>query len=72
VAHLGDLPTVRVGMGVGGTFDFIAGDVKRAPLWVRSMGLEWAWRLVLQPWRIRRIWTAVVVFPWMVLTGGQD
>lgn len=70
-AHLADLPTVRVGMGVGGTFDFLAGDVRRAPHWVRSIGLEWLWRLGLQPWRLGRIWTAVVVFPWLVLTRGR-
>jgi N-acetylglucosaminyldiphosphoundecaprenol N-acetyl-beta-D-mannosaminyltransferase len=44
----------RVGMGVGGTFDFVAGRVKRAPRMVRRAGMEWAWRLALQPWRWRR------------------
>jgi N-acetylglucosaminyldiphosphoundecaprenol N-acetyl-beta-D-mannosaminyltransferase len=44
----------RVGMGVGGTFDFVAGRVKRAPRIVRGAGMEWAWRLARQPWRWRR------------------
>lgn len=44
----------RVGMGVGGTFDFVAGRIRRAPRIVRKTGMEWAWRLALQPWRWRR------------------
>lgn len=42
-------------IGVGGSFDFIAGTTKRAPLFVQKIGLEWLWRLILQPWRIKRI-----------------
>ncbi len=41
-------------MGVGGAFDFVGGAVKRAPLFVRQMGLEWLFRLVVQPWRFKR------------------
>jgi N-acetylglucosaminyldiphosphoundecaprenol N-acetyl-beta-D-mannosaminyltransferase len=43
-----------VGMGVGGSLDFLAGRVRRAPEPLRRAGLEWAWRLALQPWRLRR------------------
>ena len=42
-------------MGVGGTFDYLAGRVPRAPRWLRRLGLEWAFRLVAQPargWRL--------------------
>jgi len=46
---------VKVAIGVGGTFDFIAGSVPRAPLAWRRLGVEWLYRLVLQPWRIRRM-----------------
>ncbi|MBC7815067.1 MAG: WecB/TagA/CpsF family glycosyltransferase, partial [Burkholderiales bacterium] len=46
---------VKMAMGVGGTFDFIAGIVPRAPLWFREHSLEWLYRLVKQPWRIRRM-----------------
>jgi N-acetylglucosaminyldiphosphoundecaprenol N-acetyl-beta-D-mannosaminyltransferase len=42
-------------MGVGGAFDFIAGVVPRAPLWMQRLGIEWLFRLYLQPWRIRRM-----------------
>jgi heptosyltransferase-2 len=45
----------KMAMGVGGTFDFIAGIVPRAPLWMQRLGLEWLFRLYLQPWRIRRM-----------------
>lgn len=45
---------VKVAIGVGGAFDFISGKVRRAPVWVRSLGLEWLFRLIIQPWRIKR------------------
>ncbi len=51
--NLDKLP-VRVAIGVGGAFDFVSGKVKRAPVWVRKIGLEWLFRLILQPWRIKR------------------
>jgi N-acetylglucosaminyldiphosphoundecaprenol N-acetyl-beta-D-mannosaminyltransferase len=41
-------------LGVGGTFDFLAGVVPRAPGFIRRVGLEWLYRLILQPWRWRR------------------
>lgn len=44
----------RVAVGVGGSFDLISGRVRRAPRLLRRMGLEWIYRLVLQPWRWRR------------------
>jgi N-acetylglucosaminyldiphosphoundecaprenol N-acetyl-beta-D-mannosaminyltransferase len=40
-------------MGVGGSFDVLAGFVRRAPLRMRSMGMEWAWRFAMEP---RRMW----------------
>jgi N-acetylglucosaminyldiphosphoundecaprenol N-acetyl-beta-D-mannosaminyltransferase len=46
---------VKVAMGVGGAFDFIAGAVPRAPLWMRRGGIEWLYRLYLQPSRWRRM-----------------
>ncbi len=39
--------------GIGASIDFIAGKVKRAPSWVSSIGLEWAYRLLREP---RRLW----------------
>src|SRR5438876_5880431 len=46
---------VAVAIGVGGAFDFLTGRVPRAPAWMRKAGLEWLFRLVRQPWRIRRM-----------------
>jgi N-acetylglucosaminyldiphosphoundecaprenol N-acetyl-beta-D-mannosaminyltransferase len=62
---------VPLAVGVGGVLDYVAGVVPYAPAWLRRLGLEWAYRLVRQPWRWRRIWNAVVVFPWLVLTRGH-
>jgi len=45
---------VKVAVGVGGAFDFVAGDVPRAPRIIRRFGFEWLYRLVRQPWRLRR------------------
>ena len=45
---------VKVAIGVGGSFDFISGKVRRAPQWVQKIGLEWLFRLMIQPWRIKR------------------
>lgn len=51
--NLAKIPA-RVAMGVGGSFDFLSGEVRRAPKLIRKLGLEWFWRLVSQPWRWRR------------------
>lgn len=39
-------------MGVGGTFDVVAGKVKRAPMWMQRSGLEWAYRVIQEPGRM--------------------
>ncbi len=65
--HIKDFPTLRVIVGVGGTFDVWAGALPRAPHWMRVIGLEWLWRLWLQPKRFHRIWDAVIVFPILFL-----
>lgn len=44
----------RIGIGVGGTFDFLAGRTKRAPKFFQVIGLEWLWRLILEPKRFKR------------------
>jgi N-acetylglucosaminyldiphosphoundecaprenol N-acetyl-beta-D-mannosaminyltransferase len=45
---------VPVMIGVGGSFDFVAGVTQRAPVWMRRVGLEWLYRLIKEPWRWRR------------------
>ncbi len=54
-------------MGVGGSFDYIAGNVKRAPKWMRELGMEWLFRLIMQPWRIKRQ-LKLLKFIWLVIT----
>lgn len=55
IERLRDRLAVAVAIGVGGTFDYLTGRVPRAPAWMRRAGLEWLFRLVRQPWRIRRM-----------------
>ena len=55
--HRRTLP-VPVMIGIGGTFDFIAGKTKRAPEWMQRSGLEWLYRLLQEP---RRLWKRYVV-----------
>ncbi|MFA7377895.1 MAG: WecB/TagA/CpsF family glycosyltransferase, partial [Patescibacteria group bacterium] len=63
-----DFKDVNLALGVGGTFDFITGKKRRAPRLFRYLGLEWLWRLIIQPKRIKRIWRATVVFMYKVLS----
>lgn len=51
--HLGTMGA-RLGIGVGGTLDYLAGTARRAPARMRRAGLEWLWRLALEPRRWRR------------------
>ena len=43
---------VPVSVGVGATIDFIAGTVKRSPVWMRKAGLEWTYRIMQEPKRL--------------------
>jgi N-acetylglucosaminyldiphosphoundecaprenol N-acetyl-beta-D-mannosaminyltransferase len=64
IARHADLfPSVRILVGVGGAFDMWAGRFRRAPRALHALGLEWLWRLALEPRRLPRILRAVVVFP---------
>ncbi len=50
-----DVPVI---MGVGGSFDVLAGHTRRAPPWVQRMGMEWSWRLAMEP---RKMWRRYLV-----------
>lgn len=63
--HKTDL-NVPVMIGVGGTFDYVSGSIYRAPRWLRLIGLEWLTRLAIQPKRWRRIFKALIIFPWLI------
>jgi len=62
--NLPNLPSVKLAIGVGGSFDYISGKIKRAPISWRSNGFEWLYRLIHQPKRLKRIWNAWIVFSW--------
>lgn len=65
--NLAKLPSVKLAIGVGGAFDMICGKTPRAPVFFRRIGIEWIWRLCVQPWRIKRILNAVIIFPTIVM-----
>ena len=65
--NLPKFPSVKIAMGVGGSFNFLAGNVARAPKWIQKIGIEWLWRLGREPWRVGRIFRAVVMFSLIVL-----
>jgi len=53
-------------MTIGGTFNYISGNSKLPPKWMSEIGLEWLWRVISEPKRIKRIINAVIVFPWTI------
>ena len=62
------MPGVKVFMGLGATIDFEAGNVERAPPWMSSAGLEWAYRLMREPGRLwRRYLIDDIPFFWLLL-----
>ncbi|MDP4143944.1 MAG: WecB/TagA/CpsF family glycosyltransferase [Bacillota bacterium] len=52
--YMDELPS-KIYMGVGGSFDVIAGKVNRAPRWMINLGLEWLYRVAKEPFRIKRL-----------------
>jgi N-acetylglucosaminyldiphosphoundecaprenol N-acetyl-beta-D-mannosaminyltransferase len=54
---------IKMGMVVGGTFNFISGKAKLSPKWVSGLGLEWLWRLATGSQKLKRILIAFPVFP---------
>lgn len=63
--HLKDIEA-KVVIGVGGAFDYLAGRASVPPVWVADAGFEWLWRLVHEPWRIKRQLVGARFF-WLVL-----
>lgn len=58
MSHYSKRSGVPVMIGVGGSFDFVSGRIVRAPGWVQRAGLEWLWRLSMEP---RRLWRRYLV-----------
>ncbi len=61
------LPSVRVMMGVGATIDYEAGEVRRAPVWLRRLGLEWTYRVATEPRRYLMRYVRSSKFLWWML-----
>lgn len=73
--HRASWQDVRVIVGVGGAFDMWSGIKPRAPKILRLFGLEWVWRLAVEPTRWKRILRAFVVFPihaWRHVSSKRD
>jgi len=68
--NLPKLKTVKFAAGIGGSFDFYAGVITRAPRIFRRLGLEWLWRLIRQPKRFGRIWNATFRFVKLIWANG--
>jgi N-acetylglucosaminyldiphosphoundecaprenol N-acetyl-beta-D-mannosaminyltransferase len=53
-------------MGVGGAFRYLSGNVVRPPIFIQKLGLEWLYRLIIQPWRWRRQ-LRLLKFIWLII-----
>jgi hypothetical protein len=64
------LPNIKIFLSVGATIDFEAGRLSRAPKWISSLGMEWLYRLLLEP---RRLWKRYLVddLPFLLLILKQ-
>src|SRR5579872_1436351 len=70
VARVKNDLAVPVIMGVGGSFDYVAGIARRAPRWMQNAGLDWLYRLIRQPWRWRRM-LVLPRFAWLAATRSD-
>jgi len=64
---LPNVPSIKIAVGIGGAFEMLSGQKPRAPIFMRKMGLEWLWRVFIEPTRIGRILNASFVFPIIVI-----
>jgi N-acetylglucosaminyldiphosphoundecaprenol N-acetyl-beta-D-mannosaminyltransferase len=58
------LTNVTGALALGGTFNYVAGNMKLPPKWMEKIGLEWVYRFIQEPKRWKRIFNAIIVFPW--------
>lgn len=56
--YIKELPC-SIYMGVGGSFDVLSGEIARCPKWISQAGLEWFYRMIKDPSKIKRIWNNV-------------
>ncbi len=64
-----ELPQVKTFLAIGATIDFEAGQVRRSPKWVSQAGLEWLYRILMEPRRLwKRYWMDAVPFVGLVIS----
>jgi len=70
IEFMRECPNLKLGLGIGSSFDYVTGFQKRAPKIMRQAGIEWFYRIFTSPHklqRLRRIYQAVIVFPYTVI-----
>jgi N-acetylglucosaminyldiphosphoundecaprenol N-acetyl-beta-D-mannosaminyltransferase len=65
-----DVIRARIAIGVGGSFDVFSGKAKRAPKIIQRMNMEWLWRLILNPSKLKKA-KYLPIFAWRVLRSGR-
>ncbi len=66
--NLPKISSVKLAIGLGGTYDYLSRNISRAPKILRILGLEWMYRLAKEPQkRYKRIFKAVIIFPYLFL-----
>lgn len=70
IEKIKDMTNIKIFMGVGGVFDIFAGNLKRAPKWMISLGLEWLYRVAKEPFRIKRL-ASIPKFLFIVLKNRK-
>lgn len=61
---------VPVSIGVGGSFDVLSGEIKRAPVFMQKIGAEWLYRTMKEPWRIKRL-VSIPEFIFLIIKGKK-
>ena len=68
--HQGKINGLMIGVGAG--FDYFAGNIKRAPLWMQKSNLEWLYRLIQDPKRLfKRYFVTNTKFIWHAVIKGE-
>lgn len=71
ISEYGKAMGIRLGVGVGGSFDVLSGKKKRAPQWMIKMRLEWLYRFMCEPQRVGRM-LAIPKFMWLTISQGRQ
>ncbi len=68
--HLSILPEAKIFVGVGAAFDLLTGSLRQAPRWMQGMGLEWLFRLLMEP---KRLWKRYLINnPLFIVRAGAQ